>query len=500
MHRLLPSNGENESRPTSADTSQATHCFDGELCSGAEQPGSVPLRHKRHFDRLPAHKQARNQQCEQPCDWQSEQLEAVWPCRPAAEQPWHRQARLDRYMTEQPRSELLRGGQFQREQPARGQLRAGQFGRKPFRSEQPWRPSQRTEHLQYEMPLKEQPVNEHSRRIPSRLDYCRREQHTTDAAVTACHVTPCTAYATVTAYQVDAFTALACTAAATITRIEVGDSVKISDHFVSKNVLVDLTVDDCPDQTLRVYALFNKQPDSTSINDSALEFFGQQPPTMTHNTIHADPSNITSKIGRQVSGVKVKGVLNNNIIPASYANQFPPFHSNAQLSLLIRINNKEGLDTRVLVLCVYPLLHCKSLGCTHVGDASTPADAEIPVSVVARLMLTRVKLCSITNIDTCQSATVPAPVLVNDQLEQIPDDECIGTLHEDKLILNIMQENIAVLLNCSLQILLSFKTNFKLTDNRSSILITSKNTINNVYKDPDKIKKCQLAMQKNIDN
>ena len=60
--------------------------------------------------------------------------------------------------------------------------------------------------------------------------------------------------------------------------------------------------------------------------------------------------------------------------------------------------------------------------------------------------------------------------------------------------------NITVLLNGSLQMPLPFKTDFKLTDNRSSILITSKNMMNNIQKDPEKIKKCQLAMQKNIDH
>ena len=227
------------------------------------------------------------------------------------------------------------------------------------------------------MPLKEQPVNEHRWCNPSRLDYCRRELHTADAAVTACHVTSCTANAIVTAYQA-ACTALACTAAAaaTIKRLEVGDSVKISDHFVSKNVLADLTMDDCHDQTLRVYAILNKQPDSTPIDGSALEFFGQKFPAITYNRIPTDPSNITNKIGRQVSGLKVKGVLNNNIIPlndvlsinkltdsraqvatpkmalmyehtVSYADQFPPFDSNARVALFIGINNEKALDTHV---------------------------------------------------------------------------------------------------------------------------------------------------------
>ena len=102
LHRLSPANGENESIPTTAETSQSTHYSYGELYSDAVHPESVPLGRERTFDRQPAHKQYRNDQCEQACDKQSEQ----------------------------PRGERSR-----KELPAREQLRAG-----PYRSEQPWCP------------------------------------------------------------------------------------------------------------------------------------------------------------------------------------------------------------------------------------------------------------------------------------------------------------------------------------------------------------------------
>ena len=58
---------------------------------------------------------------------------------------------------------------------------------------------------------------------------------------------------------------------------------------------------------------------------------------------------------------------------ASYADRFPPFDSNAQVSLLIGINNEIALDTRVLLSGVYPLLHCTALGYGLVGRACASA-------------------------------------------------------------------------------------------------------------------------------
>ena len=160
---------------------------------------------------------------------------------------------------------------------------------------------------------------------------------------------------------------------------------KVSGYFndldstlVDKTVLVDLMMERCPGQSLRVCAILDKQSDATLIDNAALDFFGRQFPSVMYDLVPADASNIIGTVGRQVSGLKVKGVLNNSILnlkemlsinkltdsraqvttpqmalmhkhTASCADQFPSFNSNAQVALLLVITMKEL--SKLVCLC-----------------------------------------------------------------------------------------------------------------------------------------------------
>ena len=141
------------------------------------------------------------------------------------------------------------------------------------------------------------PQTEERRRISSRLDYSLHEQRRSAGPQRE----QLTGNAAITANAVSATTAV--TVEATIMSTQVGDSVKVSDHFALKTVLVDLTMDGCPDQTLRVYAIVDEQSNATLIDDAPLDLFGRQFPAITYKLIPADGSNIASTVGRQVSGL-----------------------------------------------------------------------------------------------------------------------------------------------------------------------------------------------------
>ena len=315
-----------------------------------------------------------------------------------------------------------------------------------------------------------------------------------------------------------------------------GECTQVGSILVSKTVLVDIMLDGCPGKSLRVYAILDEQSDSTLIDDAALDFFGKQFPSVTYDLVPADASNIIRTVGRQVKGLTVKGVLNNQILKlndvlslnkltnskaqvttpemalmhehtAPYADKFPPFDSNARVALLIGIDNEKALNTQVPVPGVYPLLHCTSLGCALVGRACLPADHGAGAVRVVGACLTHsveqaVTAAHVPRITDSDVTTTPARPLgtMNDVFERLPDDESLGTSHDDKVFLEHMQSNVKILPSGSIELPLPFKNDFVLPDNRSAIFMRSKNTITSIKRNPDKVAKCQLAMQKNIDN
>ena len=192
---------------------------------------------------------------------------------------------------------------------------------------------------------------------------------------------------------------------------------------------------------------------------------------------------------------------------APFAHNFPPLDKNAEVLLLIGVNNELALSTHVPVPDVYPLIHDTVLGYALVGRVNTdvaPPGHDTCVSVPHlksdELPTTTdhtddEQLMSVAMMSLRQSINEP---LINVFVRHM-NDETVGTSMDDKLFLCMMNERVEVLPNGSIQLPLPVRENVLIPDNRDDVRKRSFSTIKSIKKNAKKTQGCLTAMGKNID-
>ena len=96
----------------------------------------------------------------------------------------------------------------------------------------------------------------------------------------------------------------------------------------------------------------------------------------------------------------------------------------------------------------------------------------------------------------------PTPILLpdsSDTFAERPDDELPGLSSNDREFNRIVSDGVRINENNDIEIPLPVKTDVKLPENKSAVYLRSKNTLERLKRDKDKLSKCVEIMQKYVD-
>ena len=292
----------------------------------------------------------------------------------------------------------------------------------------------------------------------------------------------------------------------------------------SKTLLVDVTWPGNSQKTLRCYAIVDEQSSSSFADPKLAKFFGiESPRTEYVLTTLSGFRTITN--GIQIQGLKVKGVgekrgfkletlVTNDGIPdnkdevaspstvrshphiAHYAKFFNEVDNNAETLLLLGRDSSDAIFTTRHGQKA-PYVHRTRLGWTLVGNICTAATNSTERKVLRTKMdheHFHSETCFPANTKTDQKR------LMNDPFDQHPDDEMPGLSQDEQRFMDIVLNGIHINDEGNITLPLPFKDeDVKFPDNRQAILNRSKNTLNRIKRDNDKLEKCIIAMQDHID-
>lgn len=289
----------------------------------------------------------------------------------------------------------------------------------------------------------------------------------------------------------------------------------------SKTVLVDIS---CPKKsrpTLRCYAILDDHSDSSFADPKVAEHFNITGPN-TEYKLNTLAGLQTTNSGILLSGLKIKGanesrsyhlptLLTNPAIPehgnevaspavvaahpqiASFAKFFQETDPEAQTLLLLGRDFDESLYTRCFGQKA-PFVHRTRLGWALVGNvckSKPPTERKALRTVLEHLS---------SNI-TFSPAAPKVNELAVDCFKKHPDDEFPGNSRNDLRFLRIVSDGIHINREGFITMPLPWKDDsVTFPDNRQAVFNRASNTLNKIKRDEDKLQKCLLAMQNNIDD
>ena len=287
----------------------------------------------------------------------------------------------------------------------------------------------------------------------------------------------------------------------------------------SKTVLVELSMKNSPKRKL-IYCIIDEASNSTLFDESLLNFFGIEFPDQSYSMKFASRNFQVQAVGQLVTGLRVRGVLCDEVIDipdaitcpdladtsdevatpemvganeriSKYANFFPEFNPNAKVLMPIGRNCGRAMATEYLTH-VEPYVHRTPLGCTLVGNIC-PFD-RTDFSNEIRVFRTSVS----THEPVTVKYTFDPPTLKNfDVFERYPDDDKIGLSIEDKRFLTVMKSSVAVTPEGNLQLPLPMKF-IDLPDNQAAVYARTLTTLNKLKQDESKLKESVRTIAKNF--
>ena len=164
----------------------------------------------------------------------------------------------------------------------------------------------------------------------------------------------------------------------------------------SKTMLVEVTMDSVPNKSLWAYAILDEQSNVTLVDDSLVDYFGGEFPSQEYSLSFASRKCEMSTSGRLVTGLKIRGKLEDEIVslpPAlscpemtntcddvasaeivancpsisSFTNCFPRHDPEAQVLLLVGRDCARAMATECLTF-EEPYVHKSPLGYSVVGN------------------------------------------------------------------------------------------------------------------------------------
>ena len=288
----------------------------------------------------------------------------------------------------------------------------------------------------------------------------------------------------------------------------------------SKTLLTEITMDNVPNKSIIAYCILDEQSNTTLVDQKVIEYFGKNFPIQEYSIKFASQDCEMSTSGQVVSGLQVRGVLQDEVINIpqalscpniadttrevatpdmvlkheqikSYAKYFPHFDPNADVLLLIGRNCGRAMATQCLTKSE-PYIHKSPLGYSLVGNICTQSQNE-HISVMK------------THIDSHDTLQIsynfsqkPPDYHIFDTFEKHHDDDLPGKSSYDRKFMSIMESNICPSREGNIQLPLPL-IHSNLPDNKSAVYMRSSKTLNKLKSDPVKLDACIQSMEKNLE-
>ena len=286
----------------------------------------------------------------------------------------------------------------------------------------------------------------------------------------------------------------------------------------SKTLLVEITMSQVPEKSMLGYAIIDEHCNKALVDTRVLDFFELDFPTEDVTLKFATQDCEERSKGKRVTGLQVKGMLKDEIIPipeaisrpnladttqevatpevvkknrliSQFAKYFPKFQPQTPVLLIIGRNCGRAMATECLTT-VEPYVHNTALGYALVGkiDGAQSSNDEVRV------------------LRTAIEQDHPVEVKYNftkrpsenfDTYATYPDDELQGYSYEDKKFMSEMVSKICINAKNNIELPLPLK-NIELPQNKAQVFQRTKKTLQNLQKDPDKLQQCLQSFEKSI--
>ena len=285
----------------------------------------------------------------------------------------------------------------------------------------------------------------------------------------------------------------------------------------SKTLLVEITMSQVSEKSMLAYAIIDEQCNSTLVDTRVLDFFELDFPSADFSIKFATQDCEERTSGKYVTGLQVKGMLTDEIIPipealscsnladttqevaspelvrkhrliSQFAKHFPEFQPKIPVLLIIGRNCGRAMATECLTT-VEPYVHKTPLGYSLVGNVGVQSPSnEVRVlrSALERDHPVEVKY----NFTKRPSENF-------DTYATYPDDEHPGYSYEDKKFMSEMVSKICINDKNNIELPLPLK-NTELPQNKAQVFQRTRKTLQNLQKDPEKLQQCIQSVEKSI--
>ena len=289
----------------------------------------------------------------------------------------------------------------------------------------------------------------------------------------------------------------------------------------SKTLLVELTMEGLENKSLQCYAIVDEQSNTTLVDEYVVEYFGREFPQQNYSMKFASQSCELSSSGSLVTGLRVRGVREKEIVHipqalsctdiadtthevatphtvrshpsiSHFAKHFPKFNPKAKVLILIGRNVGRAMATRC-VTSVEPYLHQTPLGYALVGNTCLPTDSLTPISVL------KTAVSPLNPVEVKISHLMPKHKPRFDTFASKPDDDLPGLSQNDKKFLDIASSGLTVTPSGNIEIPLPLKSS-NIPDNKAAVYMRTKATLTRLKSQPEKLHACIESMSKNLSN
>ena len=286
----------------------------------------------------------------------------------------------------------------------------------------------------------------------------------------------------------------------------------------SKTLLVTLTMEGV-NKELLAYCILDEHSNVSLVDDKVFAFFGQEFPKQDYSMKFATQGCEFSNSGYLVSGLQVRGLMEEETISipsalscpdiadtrdevatpevvsshpriAHFANKFPEFHPDVEVLLLIGRNVGRAMATECLS-DEEPYVHKTPLGFSLVDSPCLKRTQTIPNSPT--VFRTAVPLVH----SDIRLFFPQKPTLQTDAFHQSSDDDTPGLSQDDRKFLDILSTGITITEEGSIELPLPLKS-CDLPSNRIPVLMRTKTTLARLKGQPTKLQSCIESMEKNL--
>ena len=289
----------------------------------------------------------------------------------------------------------------------------------------------------------------------------------------------------------------------------------------SKTMLVELSMTGVQDKSLTAYCIVDEQSNATLVDERVIKFFGKTFPIQDFCLKFASQAFEMNTAGHLVEGLKVRGILEEEVIDvpfalscpllsdttsevskpdivlqhphtAPYSHFFPAFDSSAEVLLLVGRNCGRAMATECLT-SQEPYVHKTPLGYALVGNVCLDAKREVVHPSILRTSLSIPDQISVQYKFTPKS---PDSTLSN-PFETFADDDEPGLSLQNKKFLSILSDGITTTPSGNLQLPIPLK-DVSLPTNKSVVFTRTKKTLSNLKNQPCKLESCVISIQKSL--